>query len=212
MKISAILIIILFVVGGNLFSQNNTMWLMNGKKVTINDYQFKDAGEGDSILVYTSLKGKSKKKYFEDVFSIQKKDGTEEIIYSQSIAMGDIFTPSEMRSYLEGLAMAKDYKVDPLIGLGGVFAGLGGAFIPAPEIGGNMEIPVGILVPAAYVGVISATGPVEEDLKQLLPEQANNEHYLIGYQEGVSKKRFKQGLIGAGFGFIVGFFIIATTN
>lgn len=211
-----IVILVLGLVGSfSLSGQQANIYLRNGKKLAIKEYKLDSSNYYEGKLNYVNLKGKEKDKYLEDVFSVVDSDGKEHILYQQNIEFGELLTPEEMKQYTIGIGDARIAKISPLIAIGGVASGLVGAFIPKPEIsldGSTMEIPIGILVPVAYVGIIGATPPSADKLKERLPDYANNEHYLMGYQEGQKKKRIKHSLIGAGFGFVAGVLIYGAVN
>ncbi len=199
----------------NCFAQESELWLRNGKKLTINSYVLDNSDYYDGKITYKTINGKEKSKYLEDVFSVVEKNGKETVFYTQNVEFGEILTPEQMKQYVIGIGDARSTLISPLIGIGGVFSGLLGAFIPQPQIkmGDNtLPLPVGVFVPATYITVMGATAPNADKLQQKFPEKADNEHYLMGYQEGIKKKRIKNSLIGSAFGFIVGVFIVVSVN
>ena len=214
-SISIFTVIILQLVALSSVAQESTLLLRNGKKLTINSYVVDTADYYNGKISYVTLKGKEKNKYLEDVFSVVDKDGSETILYKPNAELGEILTPAQMKEYTSGIGDARIDKISPLIGIGAVASGLAGAFVPQPQIkmgDSQMGIPIGILVPIAYTATIGETTPKDNKLKQQLPDKANNVHYLMGYQEGVKRKRIKHSLIGASIGFVTGFIIATSVN
>ncbi len=209
------LLIVLLTTVIDCMSQESTLWLRNGKKITISSYALDITEYYDGKIVYKTVAGKEKSKYLEDVFSVVESNGKETVLYTQNVEFGEILTPEQMKQYVIGIGDARNAIISPLIGMGGVLSGLAGALIPQPEIklgNSSMPIPVGVLVPVTYMAIAGATTPKADKLQQKFPVKASNEHYLMGYQEGIKKKRIKESFIGAGFGFLVGILIVTTAN
>jgi hypothetical protein len=216
-KVSLVIVILIIMqfIFFDTTAQVSTLWLRNGKKVAITDYSLDTANYYEGKITFTNLNGKVKSKYKEDVFSVEACSGTETILYAQNVEMGEILTPERMKQYVIGTSDARITKISPMVLVGGLASGLAGAFIPQPELklGDNtMPIPVGVLIPATYIGVMGATTPNADKLQQNHPIQATDEHYLMGYQEGVKKKRLKNSIIGAGVGFVAGIIVVAVIN
>jgi len=196
-------------------SQESTLWLRNGKKIAINSYSLDTANYYEGKISFIDINGKDKSKFKQDIFSVVDKTGTETVLYTPNFEMGEILTPEQMKQYVIGLGEARVAKISPLILIGGVASGLAGAFVPSLEVelgGSTMPIPLGILVPATYIGVMGATHPNADKLQQNYPVTATNEHYLMGYQEGVKKKRLRNSIIGAGVGFLTGILVVSAVN
>jgi hypothetical protein len=214
--VQSFLIVVLFqLIISDAIAQESTLWMRNGKKVTISSYAVDTKDYYEGKISFIDAKGRAKSKYLEDVFSVIDNTGSETIFYTPNFEYGEVLTPEEMKQYTLGMSDARNTSISPMVIIGGVAIGMGAAFIPQPEIslGGNsMGVPVGILAPTLYVGIIGATPPNEDELQQQFPDKANNEHYLMGYQEGVKKKRLKKSLLGAGIGFISGIIVLSATN
>jgi len=213
--VSFVIILVLQVIGGSVHAQESTLWMRDGKKITISNFGIDSDDYYNAEIIYLMKKGKIKKKYLDEVFSVVDSEGNERILYEPNFELGEVLTQLEMKQFVLGLHESDEFKMSPIVGIGGVLSGLAGAFVP--QLGlekgdSKIEIPIGILVPSMYVGVIGATSPSAETLKNKMPAKANNEHYLMGYQEGIRKKRYKQGLIGAGIGFVTGIILVATVN
>jgi len=206
-KFSFILLLLLTYILSN--AQQSDLWLINGKKVTISNYKIDTSDFYNKKILYTTIKGKTKSKYIDDVFSIVNENKKETVFYKRDDSIGYTLTQNQMRSYLYGLHDMHNIHISPLITLGGFASGMIATFIPMPQIY-MFYLPVGILVPLAYVSVINYTPPSEIKLKNRLPEKANDDFYILGYQDGLRKKRIRNSLIGAGVGILAGFFITTT--
>lgn len=195
------------------YSQNAEMWLLNGKKVTIADYKIDNSEIEGGIVYFTNDKGKEKKEYVEDIFSITDGKGLEKIYYDGS---SDILTPEEMKIYLQGLSdVLENYKAPSWLLIGGLASGVIGGMMPQPnfESGGfNGSLPVGILIPLAYVSAIGVTSPDIEQIAGSFPNTSDQEYYLNGVQDGIQKKRLQKGLIGGGIGFAAGIITLLLIN
>ena len=196
-------------------AQVSTLLLRNGKKVAITNYSLDTANYYDGKITFTNLDGKVKSKYKEDVFSIVDNADSETILYAQNVEMGEILTPEQMKQYVSGIGDSRKSRVSPLVMIGGFVSGFAGAFVPQPEIeftSGSMPVHLGVLVPAAYIGVMGSITPNANQLTRNYSVNATTEHYLMGYQEGVKKKRLTNSIIGAGAGFIAGIIVVSVVN
>ena len=214
LQIKLLLSVFIFI-ASNSFAQEYTLMFRNGKTQTIKDYSLIDSSYYEGQIKFTTLNGKIKTKYLEDIFSVINKSGDENIFYTPNENLGEILSVSQMKSYITGRYDARNTKISPMVFVGGVLSGAAGAFIPQPEIktnSGSFSLPLGIFVPATYVVIMGATPPTAEKLNQKLPDKAGNESYLIGYQDGIRKKRIKNSLIGAGIGFVAGIITIVAVN
>ena len=196
-------------------AQQSDLWLRNGKKITISNYSVDELDYYDGKIYYTTIKGKVKSKYMEDVFSVVEKDGEEKIFYKQNMELGEILTPIQMKSYILGLNEMRNTKISPWVGIGGFASGFITAVTPQPEINfgdNSVPLPLGVFIPITYVAIMGATPPNADKLKLRIPDKANDEHYLLGYQDGIRKKRIKHSLIGAVIGVAAGFVTVAIVN
>ncbi len=210
-----LLIIGFIFIASNSFAQEYTLWFRDGKIKTIKNYSLTDSSYYEGQIKFTTSNGKTKTKYLEDVFSVVNKSGNEKIFYTPNENLGETLSTSQMKSYVLGRQDALNTKISPIIFIGGIVTGAAGAFIPQPEIktnNGSFPLPLGIFVPATYVVVMGATPPTAEKLSQKFPDKAGNEPYLMGYQEGIRKKRVKNSLIGAGIGFVAGIVTLIAIN
>ncbi|MDA3891977.1 MAG: hypothetical protein PF517_09985 [Salinivirgaceae bacterium] len=212
---SILMVIVLQLSTFNGSAQESTLWMRNGKKVLISDYKIDTADYYEGMISYTTIEGKNLKNYKENVFSITEFNGKETVLYEPNEDFGEILTREQMKDYIGGFTEARYEKISPFIFIGAVAVGFSGVFVPQPnvETGGNsMAIPVGILLPTAYVGLMGATTPNADKLEQKIQDKDINDYYLMGYQEGIKKKRVKNSLLGAGIGIISGFLLISVVN
>lgn len=196
-------------------AQESTLWLRNGKKVTITNYMTDTADYYEGKISYTTVKGKYKTKYKEDVFSVMDDQGNETIFYTPNFEFGELLTPMQMKAYVTGIGDANSAHLSPLVSIGGLLSGVTGAIIPQPEISlgaGSMPLPVGFLVPVAYVSFMGAMSPGENELKARYPVKSSELNYLMGYQDGIRKKRIKQSLWGSAIGFFATAIVITVVN
>lgn len=197
-------------------AQNGELLLLNGKKVTISQYNLDTTDLFNSKIYYTNIKGRQKSKYLDDVFSVTLKNEEERVFYQTNPAEGDILTPEQMKDYVMGQHIAlKNYNEPWTALLGGItgFAGVMLPGIPVDNSNFNGEVPVGIVVPALYVVGVGSVTPDESVVKkQVESKYANNEYYIMGCQEGIRKKRIKNSAIGVGIGIVAGFVTLAVVN
>ena len=177
-----IICIFLFFVGSQIVkSQESTLWLMNGKKLTIGSYEIDKSEVDEGVLFYTDEKGSTKKKYLDDVYSVIDFKGEEKIFYKENSESGDIFTPEQMKLYLKGVNdVLENYKVPNWIIGAGFASGFLGGITPQPDIDmgrSGASLPVGILIPTVYVATVGVTNPDYEKIEKNLPNAVNNEYY-----------------------------------
>jgi hypothetical protein len=199
----------------NLKGQQQTLWLMNGKKVAVQNYRLDSSDRHNQKVFHINSKGKEKDLFADEVFSFTGTDSKEVVIYHPQPELGETFSIIEMRDFLVGLNDAKKHNVSPWLIIGGVASGLVGAFVPSPEVElgeSFMPIPVGILIPTAYVGLSGVLSPNAEKLKSKTPNPNPTDTYLMGYQEGVKKKIIRNSLLSAGVGFLAGFIVVLAVN
>jgi len=199
----------------NLKGQQQTLWLMNGKKVAVQNYRLDSSDRHNQKVFYENSKGKEKDLFTDEVFSFTSTDYKETIIYHPQPELGVTLSITEMRDFLVGLGDAKLHNVSPWLIVGGCASGLAGAFVPSPEVKlgeSTMPVPIGILIPTAYVGLSGVLSPNVDKLKDKTPNPNPTGTYLMGYQEGVKKKIIRNSLLSAGVGFLAGFIVVLAVN
>lgn len=196
-------------------AQQNTLWLTNGKKLTIGDYKIQDDHNGDSVMVFTSDKGKEKERYLDEVFSVIDNNGAERVIYYSNATIGEILTVDQMRSFVNGQYDGKQTKISPLISITAAAAGFGGAFIPNPSIKSgstSIDIPVGILIPTAHALISGGFSTPDKVLQKNFPNRIDDKYYVMGVDHSLQKKRVKHSLIAGLAGFVAGMIVVVSVN
>ncbi|MFA6401767.1 MAG: hypothetical protein WCX31_09110 [Salinivirgaceae bacterium] len=201
-------------------SQNNifqikTIWLLNGKRINSMNFVLDSIDEYNPRVSYFNSKGKEKHFFTDEVYSFQGKVANEVILYHPQQEIGETFSKVEMKDYLIGLSDAKTYRPSPLLMIGSFSSGVLGALVPSPEVKlgeSTMPVPIGILIPTAYIGLSGVLSPNVDKLKNKTPISNPTDSYLMGYQEGVKKKIIKNSLLSAGIGFVAGFIIVVVAN
>lgn len=211
MKHRSILLLSLIFIAGNIIAQQNSLWLTNGKKLTISDYKIWQEESGDSVFNYTSSKGKDKQVYLDEVFSIIDNTGNENVIYHSNIAIGEVLTVEQMRSYVNGRYDGSQTKVSPWVAVSAGVLGVGSAFIPSPSIK-SADIPVGVIIPFAHATVVGAFATPDKVLNKKFPEKINDEFYIMGVDQSLRKKRIRNSLIAGVAGFIAGTIVVYSVN
>lgn len=206
------LIILFALIGSAAFSQDNTMWLMNGKKVVIQKYSLTEDFD-NRVVLYNNLKGKEKLKDAQDIFSITSKEGAEEVFYLKNIDAGNEFEVADMRNFLSGKTKIKQEYKSLWAGVGGLIAGFAGVAIPPAKVGeNNATIPWAPIIPVGYVLIVGNTTKTFDQLKRKYPEMSTEEYYLMGAQKGIQEKRLRSSLIGTGLGILAGFITVRVAN
>lgn len=199
----------------SIFAQSDLVFLMKGKKLPISSYQMIDVVNGDTILNLVLENGRNKKFYQDEIFSIIKKDGSEKILYHPDPMNGELLKTAQMKSYVNGIYDARKVKVSPLITVGGIGAGFIGALIPSPEMelgGSSKEMPAGALLPITYSILAGSIDSPGSKLKKTFPDKFTDEYYIMGCNETLRKKRFRNSIIGSIIGFTAGAILLSTTN
>lgn len=193
--------LILLLVPAFAFSQDKVLFT-NGKEkevsvVGIDDY---------NIIYHLPNKGKQKKFRKENIFSITRLDGKEEIIYNPDtlgFLVLDVvepeldYTVEEMRRYIYGRQDGMKVKslapalISGSVGLVG--AGLGAFFGP--------------IAPSVYIIILGVKKQKPDDRLVDHPEYVFDEAYLDGYHKSARKKKIiaaaEGGLVGLAAGILV---------
>jgi hypothetical protein len=197
-------------------AQNDTLWLMNGKKVVVHNYQLLNDTDDPLIqtISYELVNGKKKTIYTDEVFSVLKKDKSESVFYKPQPEIGETLQVAEMKQFVTGLNDAENDKVNDLLLAGGFAAGLIGALTPQVHIGSGQSggsIPLGILVPISYVSITGYFIPGKKYLNAAsLPKQ--NDFYEMGLSEGYKRKSIKKNVLATCIGFFSGMLMVNAMN
>jgi len=181
----------------------DTLWYLNGGTELISNYQFIEEG---NILNYTNFKGKFKDIETFYLYSINKADGTKNILYKPAIGDDennvDTLTVEEMHTFVIGGFLAKKHYNAPLALAEGFIVGLASPlFIASVSINPFFAI----IIPAVNSAVIGVTRPCDKNIKTKYPELSKSDLFIEGYKEAAKSKRTKNSIIGGLIGLAVGF-------
>ncbi len=187
----------------------DTLWYLNGDYELISDYEFVEEGK---FLNYKNEKGKHRDIETFFLFSINKADGTKNILYKPTMEEeGDTLTFAEMEAFVQGGALAnKNYKARGAL-VEGFVVGAGSPFLVA-SLGTNPFFS--IIIPALNSTVVGVLNPSEKKIRNNYPELSKDIMFVEGYKQSAKRKRTKKSIIGGLAGIAVGittvFIIIAT--
>jgi hypothetical protein len=207
-KLSLICPFFALLFAANTSKAQTTLWLLNGQKLIISDYKLDTTDSSNAILFYSTDKGKSKSLSTDYIFSVTPANATEQVIYNPNTNPDFNWKPDDMRLYLNGKAeLYYKHNANGYL-YGGIAAGMAGVLIPAinADYGdGGIYLPIGVIVPVAYIITAGNITLTPEQIKKKYPGLPDSEYYLIGAQEGIEKKQLKKSLIGVGIGLLAGF-------
>jgi len=192
-KIISFLILITFLIHLESKAQN-TLVLVNGKKIEIGEYKY-----GDTYLTYKNKKGKLKSSYLNDIFSVEEQNGKEKVFYIPDSTEANAFTIDQMRDFVNGTYDARTNYKTPWITTAGLIIGGGSAGLTAAGMS-SLLVPV---LPAFYsagIGIIK----VKKEKIDLPTNLKNNEYYLEGYVQRVNHKRTNHAILSSAAGIALG--------
>lgn len=189
--------------GPNLLNAQDTIMLMKGKRLIVANTEVAITEKGDTLLNYQLENGKQKSKHIDKVFAVYNKSG-ETVFYTPETHDDDL-TTEQMRNFLRGKA---DFSKGFCWGFfaGGIAACAAGVIIPPVNIsmGSNdASLPLGVIIPFAYIPIVGNTTKSAEKLKKLNPNLSDDEYYLLGAQAGISQRRLRDGALGVLTGGII---------
>lgn len=197
-----LLAVILFVSSIYEINAQETIWLLNGEKITASKYSIDSENR---MFYYQNLKGKTKDIELDFIFSTVDSLGNEVVIYTPDTVDEEgsfLYSEKEMRQYIEGAIEArKNYK--GLIAFGtGFLTGVAAPFIPAPPfVNALFLVPV---YPAVNTTIIGATNPSEEKFFEKYPNQQENIPFKEGYLDIAREKRVRKSIYGGLSGILIG--------
>lgn len=170
-------------------SAQQKILLLNGKTFEIKDVLVKN----ENITFKKFIRGKERSRSIDKlrVFSVNKADGSELIVYDPDTALD--LSVSQMRIYMEGEQAASKYFNKPLNVVAGVTAGLVGSYFTF----------YGLPIPLLYGTISGRISP-----KVRLPEDAiyinqKTEEFRDGYQRKAREIKTRQTLIAGLVGFAI---------
>ena len=196
MKKAVYLLLVLFVFNV-LAKAQNTMLLVNGKKIEINEYKI--GKKENKFLLYKNRKGKTKTINKQDIFSIKKQNGKETIFYVPDTSDTSAFSIEQMRNYVEGAYDARTNYKTPWINTAGILIGGGSAALSSA----GMSVLLVPILPIGYSSVIGNIKLKKEKIK--LPDNfKNNEYYTTGYLSSIKRKRTNHAILSSLIGVAAG--------
>lgn len=180
-------VIILLSIFINSYSQD-TINLLNGNQIIAKSIFYEPAS---SMLKYDVIKkNKVKQKIIDriDIYSIRFSDNTEKIFYYPDSIIGYTLSQSDMYDFILGEREAiKNYK-NPNITIGGFFTG---------GIAVSFMRFWGVISPVVYATPIATINTKIKLSDQTNPSYLNNQNFVNGYKNVVTKKRLKNALFGS---------------
>lgn len=197
-------------------AQSDTLWLMNGKKLPISGFS-PDPDTSDPLnqaIFYHTLKGKTRKAYTDEIFSVKSKSAGETVFYKPQPELGEPLDVNQMRQYVTGLHLARQKNTNELLLAGSFVSGMLGAFTPSPDIelgGVQASLPVGFLIPVAYVSLAGYFTPGKRYVNSAhLPSQ--DEYLLMGFEEGSQRKAIHKSLLAGCLGYLSGMLMVTVIS
>lgn len=185
----------------NYFSQN-TIWLLNSKKITLSDYK---TDSKQRKIIYLNHRNKEKFIYLDHIFSITDSKGSENILFTPRKIENDFYSVDGMRSYLIGQNEAYRSNRTPLASIGGFATGSFFAW--------SFSVPFYSIVPAAgYTTLIGLTKPSEKRIIKKFPEYALDTNFIKGYQEAGTGKRSYNAAKTSVAGILAGIIAVLISN
>lgn len=194
----AVLFSFFLVLLGSVSLSQDRILKLNGRSVEVKKFELK----GD-WLYYVRLNDEKEKlrKYDKyDIFSVQRADGTEEIIYDPDTLFEQDPSVAEVRSYIQGEQHGMATYKKPWNKVGGAAAGVASGFA-------GLYGPIGVF---AYTMVVGRVNPKTIPISNLVePEVFNSEEFKSGYRRYARNKKIRDSLIFGGIGFVVGFTVLS---
>lgn len=188
-----ITIIFSLLIGNQLFSQDSIL-LLSGEIFPAKNIEIV---ENENLIKFQNKRGKEKNIELDYIFSVRNANGSENVIYKESVIEDENITIESMRSFVNGAYTARKQYRAPLATISGFVIGAGSVFA-FPMVGA--PIFYSPVLPAGYSAVIGSTNPCESRIVKRNPTAENDEYYIRGYKEMANQKRVsntvKGGLLG----------------
>lgn len=190
------LFVLILLIYNTVYSQD-TLWTLAGEKILITGFEY---STDSSMIQYNEVSGKHRRSYTFQLFSLHQRDGQETVFYQPEPTEPTI---GQMRSLVNGHYAARQKRL-PLATSSGFVVG---AVAPFSVLG--FYSPV---IPVAYsVGL----GSVKTDNHKFIQRhnlQQRDGFFILGYADGLRKKRTVNSLVAGGIGFIVSLTVIFVTS
>lgn len=192
-------IFILFILSLTVFGQGK-IYLFNGNQISVDSIGSKDINNN---FHYTKPGSQSLHKIkAKKIFSIENKDGKEDVLFKPDTANGDFPIP-QMKSYLIGVHDSRETYQAPNATFGGVLVGTASGFL------GIIYGPVPV---ALYAAIVSVRYPTVANQPIVNTSMVNDEYYQYGYQIYAKRKKLKNAAISGGISLITSFIILKKYN
>ncbi len=194
MKKILTLFTLLIITSFSVFSQKDTLILLNGNTYALEKYTFNQ--EDSSITASIVLKKvKTKEKQFDinDVFGIKKQNGTLEIFYKPAT---NEYTPQQMQDFIKGEQLATKYY-KPTIAIITEYLLSTAITLELSTMGYMVYSPVGVLIPTITLSLIP---PSKNKFDKKFPKLKDKKYIKQGYIAGGKNKKtinlIESGLAG----------------
>jgi len=198
MKI-CLLILLSFII---FFSENcsaqDTIWFLSGERLITSNYTIKTE---DGMLNYFNKRNKEKHVGLEFVYSVNEKNGNKKVYYESSIMENMPFSVDQMGSFIKGEYEAHDNYHATGATVIGILTGAGGVYLSSLVVGTPFYSPV---VPAIGSVIVGSTNKNADKIAEKYPQYANNEYFIMGYQEIANQKRISNSIKGGILGLVLG--------
>lgn len=200
-RMKKVIFIILFFISLAAQSQY-TVLLLSGDKMYLKNYKYNETG---TAIAYHEKNRELQEIDLEHIFSITDTLGNEQVIYKPDTIKEDYMTAEQMRNFINGEIEAEAKYKCKWCFVGGIVIGAATPFL-LPYIGFTpmSNIVYSPLVPAATSTAIGFTGARDKTIIAINPEQAKNDHYVLGFKERSGQIKLKSTIIGSGIGLVVG--------
>jgi hypothetical protein len=175
----------------------DTLIMYNGKQKT----GIKLVGIEENTVFYGISKGekvKMKQLPSEQVYAIFT-DQEREIVTFLTDSTGNDLTRVQMFDYIDGMMDSRENYQNVAIPVTG--------FVISAGAGAILGVPLGLLVPALYPGVIAMKEPKTNNLRGLADEKKENEYYVFGYKSVAKQKKIWSSVISVGSGILAGMLV-----
>lgn len=213
MKYLLSLSFLLVYLSSNIFAQHEILFL-NGKKLTVSEFQISADFNGDSIISY-NYKNRTKEILTDEVFSITDENKTKRILYSKNETLGYDLEMKEMESFVLGSFEAREnfhaYGAAALgfaIGVTAVVVPFLNKTIPVNQF----DLPLFPVLPilnSTGIAISSNHYPSNSKIAEKYPELSENIYFVEGYRQTAKHKKIRNSIIGGIGGVLTGFVILA---
>jgi hypothetical protein len=164
----------------------DTLLLMNGDKL---GGDVIDTAYHKTKLKYLRRNGKEKTVLFENdqIFSIQYRNGRENILYEQDTVSGNYFSAEETRMFIYGERDAERHYHCPASTAGGILVGFASGYV------GSF---LSLVPPFAFSGLLLIPKIKIKYKTVSVPEYLNFDTYVLGYEKVAKRKRLFRSLVG----------------